>query len=64
MGQKLRVLSDMVYTVVTVLYSSRMLGCMWSFGMHMFFYFYELIVTRLAARLFSSLLAAYQYSGI
>jgi hypothetical protein len=64
MGRKLGVLSDMVYMVVTVLYSSRMLGCMWSFGMYAFFYFYELIVTWLTGRLSSSLLAAYQHSGI
>ena len=35
----------MVYVVVTVLYSSRTLGCMWSFGMYAFFYSYELTVT-------------------
>jgi hypothetical protein len=64
MGRKLSVLSDMVYMVVTVLYSSRMLGCMWSFGMYAFFYLYELIVTWLVVRLSSSLLAAYQHSGI
>jgi hypothetical protein len=64
MGRKLRELSDMVYMVVTVLYFSRMLGCMWSFGMYAFFYFYELIVTWwLAVRLSSSLSAAYQHSG-
>ena len=64
MGRKRSVLSDMVYMVVTVLYSSHMLGCIWSFGMYAFFYFYELIVTWLAVRLSSSLLAAYQHSGI
>ena len=64
MGRKLRVLSDMVHMVATVLYSSPTLGCMWSFGMCAFFYFYELILTWLAVRLSSSLLAAYQQSGI
>jgi hypothetical protein len=64
LGRKFRVLNDMVYIVVTVLYSSRMLGCMWSLGTYAFFYVCELIVTWLAVRLSSSLLAAYRYSGI